>query len=119
MATLALGDLPQENLISVSSSTFDASPLTVLVCNTSSNGIVVTLPDATSVPSGIGLKVFLEVATDDVTFATVAPYGSDTAQTINGLPASSFNSSYKLTAAATSLQFISNGSNWLASAGSL
>lgn len=119
--TIAPGDLPAALFVKVSSSTFVASPLQVLLCNATSNNITVTLPDATSLPAGKGLVVtmYLTGSSHTVSFATVDTPGTSTAQTINTLSASTFNTSYKLSAVNTSLSFISDGSNWFASAGGL
>lgn len=113
--SLEPSDVPGSVLVNVSSSTFVASPLTTVACNAVSNAVVVTLPDATQVQAGKGLKVLLVVtgSSHHVTFAVV------NAQTINGVSASTFNGTNDLAAAATSLSFVSNGSNWLASTGSL
>lgn len=113
--TLAPLDLPAAVLVNVSSSTFVAQLLTVLVCDATSNNIVVTLPDATQVPAGKGLIVMM-VKTGSSHTVSLATINS---QTVNTLSASSFNSSYKLTAPNSSLSLRSNGSNWVASAGSL
>lgn len=113
--TLAPSDIPASVLVSVSSTTFVASPLTTVACDATSNAILVTLPDATLVPAGKGLKIVLVItgSSHHVTFAVA------NSQTINGLSASDFSSASYLGTAATSLSFVSNGSNWLASTGSL
>jgi hypothetical protein len=119
--SLAPSDVPGSVLVNVSATAVLAAPLTTLVCDATAASITVTLPDATQVAAGKGLKVMMVKtgSSHTVSLATVAPFGSATAQTINTLSASSFNSSYKLTAPATSLSLVSNGSNWVASAGSL
>ena len=119
--SLAPGDLPASVLVNASAAAVLAAPLQTLVCNAVTNSIVVTLPDATQVAAGKGLKVMMLITGSGhtVSFATVAPFGSSTAQTINNLTAANFNTPSKLTAEGTSLSFVSNGSNWVASAGSL
>jgi hypothetical protein len=120
-STIAPGDLPALQFAKVSSSTFVAAPLQVLLCDATSNDITVTLPDATSLPAGKGLVVSMikTGSSHYVAFATVDTPGTSTAQTINTLSASTFNSSYKISNTATSLSFVSDGANWYAVAGGL
>ena len=113
--TLAPGDIPASVLVNVTAAAVVAQPLTVLVCDATANDIAVTLPDATQVAVGKGVVVMMVKTGSShyVSFVTVS------SQKINTLSAADFTTTYKLVAPATSMSFVSNGTNYVASAGTL
>ena len=113
--TLAPLDIPALQIVKVSASAVNASELQVLLCDATSADITVTLPDATQVAPGLGLSVAM-IKTGSSHYVAFATLNS---QTINTLSASTFNSTYKIADTATSLAFVSDGSNWYAVASGL
>lgn len=110
--SLSPSDIPASVLVDVSASAVNASPLTTLVVNATTNDVAVTLPDATQVPAGKGLKVLLEVTAS----SHYANFLTLNSQTINGAAASGYA---HLANVGSSVSFVSDGANWLASTGSL